>query len=777
MKKHRRFSPWVMAFVLLTSCPALDGAEPEAGVSGLKVAPVTLSRLDLRWDPVEHAERYNVYRGAAQGFVLDDDNWVASTTENFYSNRELTPRTTYWYRVRAIIDGAEGGPSAEACGTTRHKDLALVAQGSQRIVMGDAFEIVWDVSRGGEIVEIKQYDGLQWVRINGADGSIACDTIPGYTIRDRSGNSFCLCQAAEAEFELVKETSDEIVFRFEANPRTADGKVSDWRVRQTYRVFKEGVLFCDLEMSLPKGASPFEVSHARLGMRLADRLTTNKFRWGYYTRNSWQLLTGKSAADSVAEKCMLPYVAIDYGMGAKSSFTNHVAFFIEDWRALAGAKESSGCMFTRDDRGGMAYTWVLYEGNRRIQAPFTYRNRWGMALGAMRKSSRRNLSASRGNNLIGARYHHTSCGQGHPVDESPDDWPWYVRPRFWAQPAPSEVYPSNETIDNAAKLGANVFVLHQSWMRCGGSNNWPPADYTPQNPKELRRVVERCHANKMRFGLYMRGTEAYALYMPYWEQFCQRDYDGLYVDWNGPFYYNMNTAHGCFRPSETHFHAYDYFRYTKMLRKRVGENGFLIAHTGACPTMLALAVFDCYLPGEFSEQKAHLLDSPDTHVQLGMGTCCGTTPISYTAPHEKAVAYSAGLGTWLQMEQGPLWQILRSAPLEKSYLYNNLTENLQVVSSNNPDFHTSVYKVDRSQILLVTANFGEKGATTLRLDMATLGLTGEYEIIELSGKEAASFTRQKAGRTRDGRIEVGPLGQYEIRGYKLDRVSGHNRGE
>jgi hypothetical protein len=202
----------------------------------------------------------------------------------------------------------------------------------------------------------------------------------------------------------------------------------------------------------------------------------------------------------------------------------------------------------------------------------------------------------------------------------------------------------------------------------------------------------------------------------------------------------------------------------------VGENGFLIGHTGACPTLLALAVFDAYLPGEFSEQKAHLLDSPDAHVYFGLGSCCGTIPISYTSPHDKAVAFSAGLGSWLQMEQGALWQIWRSVPMERAYLYNNLTENLTVVASTNPHFYTSVYKIDRHQVLLVTANCGEQGATTLRVDMPALGLTGQYEITELGGKDAASFTRRTAGRTHDGVIEVGPLGPYEVRGYKLDRI-------
>ena len=144
--------------------------------------------------------------------------------------------------------------------------------------------------------------------------------------------------------------------------------------------------------------------------------------------------------------------------------------------------------------------------------------------------------------------------------------------------------------------------------------------------------------------------------------------------------------------------------------------------------------------------------------------------IGYTAPHDKAVAFSAGLGSWLQMERGVLWQIWRSVPMDRAYLYNNLTENLVVVSSTHPDFHTSVYKIDRNQVLLVTANCGKRGATTLRVDMPALGLAGLYPITELGGKDAVSFTQRAAGWIRDGAIQVGPLEQYEVRGYRLDRV-------
>jgi len=760
------------AIVVLAAPAALKGGESSA-VAGVQVAPVTLSRVDLRWEPVPGAERYHVYRGTSADFRPGDDTWIAATAGTGYANRELKPATAYWYRVAAVSGGKEGPPSAAVSGTTRHKDLAIVADGSRRIVEGDAFEITWDAQRGGEITRLRQYDGLNWVDLLGSAQAGHRDTVPRYTVQDRAGGTYRLAQAGEAAFRAIKETPDEIVFEFQSSPRTEDGKASALRIVQTYRVFKEGVLFCDLEIGLPAGAPPLEIARAEMGLCLDKALTARKFNWGYFTRKSWQLMTWKTAADEVAEPCMFPYVAIDWGLGA-GSYTNHLAMFIEDWRAMAGAKESSGCRFGPSDRGGMDYTWILQDGRGKLKAPYTYRNRWGMCLGAMRKTARQNLSASRGNNLIGVRYFHTSCTQGHPVDQSPDDWPWFVRPNFWSEPAKPDAYPSDEEIDQAAALGANIFVIHQTWLRCGGSNNWPPADYTPQNPAELRRVVDRCHAKKMRVGLYMRGTEAYALYSPYWEQFLQRDYDGLYVDWDSPLCQNMNLAQGCFIPSETHFHAYAYFRYTKMLRQRVGENGFLIGHTGAAPCMLALAVFDSYLPGEFKEQKARLLNSPDAHVLYGLGTCCGTLPISYTAPHEKAVAYSAGLGTWLQLERGPLWQILRTVPMERAWLYNSLTENLQVVSSTNAEFHTTVYKIDRDLLLATTANFGPKAGTTLRLDTAALGMVGQYEITELTGKEPDGAAATPIGRTGEGLIEVPPLAQYEIRGYRLRRTGAGN---
>lgn len=781
MQRHKFLS--LLAVVIIILCMGSTARGAKTSVTGLEVQPVTLSRLDLRWEAINNASAYNIYKSTSKEFTPSDKTLIARTKQDHYSNRELKPSTTYYYRIIPTFDNKQGRPSAVASGTTKHKDLALICRGSKLIIEGDAFEITWDGDKGGEIIEIKQYDGLNWVRINSDYPGNNFDTVPGYVIEDIEGSRFELSRAKGATFNRIKTTPDEIFFSVQANPQTELGKVSDWKIEQTFRVFKEGLLFCNFRLSLPEGAQPSNVNYARLGICLDEKLTSKKFKWGYFTRDLPKLITNKSAYDQVVDNCMYPYVAVDWGLGDKSSFTNHFAFFIEEWMALGARrkgtgkkKEASGCKFRKYDNAGMAYDWILYEGfEDYIEAPYKYRNQWGIGLGAMRKTSRLNLSASRGNNLIGTRFFYYNPPRGHPADQSPDDWPWYVWTR-WHKEIPQKVYPSNDQIDAAAKLGTNVFVLHQDWMRCGGCNTFPPADYTPQNPKELRRVIERCHKHGMRVGLYMRAVEAYALYMPYFEQFCQYDFDGLYVDWCSPFAFDApdrtgrSVNQGCFKATRTHFDAYAFFRYVKMLRKRVGENGFMIGHTGSAATILALSVFDSYLPGEYPEQKEHLLDSPDMHIYHGMATCCGTTPIEYTPPKDKAVAYGAGIGTYLQDERGVLWQILRTIPVEKAYLYNNLTENLQVVSSTNPDFYTTVYKIDRDLMLATTANLGEKGSTTLSFDMPTLGLVGKYSITEMSGKDLDSFTTEKIGTTDDCIINVGPLDKHEIRAYKFERI-------
>ncbi|HEX2973421.1 MAG TPA: fibronectin type III domain-containing protein [Tepidisphaeraceae bacterium] len=81
---------------------------PEAP-TGLMAQPLSQGRMMLVWDPVQDATGYIVERSA------DGTKWnQAGTTAElitWYTDRDLTPGATYYYRVRAMNGGGESEPS------------------------------------------------------------------------------------------------------------------------------------------------------------------------------------------------------------------------------------------------------------------------------------------------------------------------------------------------------------------------------------------------------------------------------------------------------------------------------------------------------------------------------------------------------------------------------------------------------------------------------------------------------------------------------------------
>jgi len=91
---------------------------PPAQVTGLTVATVSSSQLNLSWsaNTEPDVKNYRVYRSTASGgpYTL-----IASPAANSYSDTGLAAATTYYYVVSAVdTSGNEGLKSAEASGTT-----------------------------------------------------------------------------------------------------------------------------------------------------------------------------------------------------------------------------------------------------------------------------------------------------------------------------------------------------------------------------------------------------------------------------------------------------------------------------------------------------------------------------------------------------------------------------------------------------------------------------------------------------------------------------------
>ena len=131
-------------------------------------------------------------------------------------------------------------------------------------------------------------------------------------------------------------------------------------------------------------------------------------------------------------------------------------------------------------------------------------------------------------------------------------------------------YPSNECLENLARSGTDVLVIHENW-RFDIQN-----DGIPFNSAELRRVIEKAHGLGMRIALYMRGNErsseeASCRWFGTW---LKKDWDGLYMDYGGPIH--LTSAEESYPDGKIEFRKY--LTTMENLRKRVGRDGIFFGH-------------------------------------------------------------------------------------------------------------------------------------------------------------------------------------------------------
>jgi hypothetical protein len=108
-----------MSHSLATGVPGIMKLAPDAPVD-LTVTGKNSHIIELDWTDTIGASTYNVYRGTTAGFVPSWDNKICcNVSQSFYRDGNLSPSTTYYYKVTAAnSESYESASSIEASGTT-----------------------------------------------------------------------------------------------------------------------------------------------------------------------------------------------------------------------------------------------------------------------------------------------------------------------------------------------------------------------------------------------------------------------------------------------------------------------------------------------------------------------------------------------------------------------------------------------------------------------------------------------------------------------------------
>lgn len=612
---------------------------------------------------------------------------------------------------------------------------------SSVFIRGDYFRLVLDARYGGAISTLQLFDGGQWNDLfSGPERGF-----PALVFHDGE-KEYHLGLDGEARISESARTEQDVLCSVDATPRAADGSASPWRVRLNYTVCAEGAVFVDLALILPAGTS-------------APGNVAVQFDAGDFVRGCPLFRD-----DNVAKQGHgFPSARIAFGANPARSFTNEVEVFVEHKRALSGQT-----LFERKDRG--VFAWRLGKTAGTLSGPVEYRNTLALGLGAA-------VSGRPKSNVVGQRVFH---------------WVNWLDLEHW--------YPTPEQIDKMAAANATMLILHMEWMKQRGSNGKPHADYAvARNHEDMVRAIEYAHGKGLRVGLYMRGVEPYALASGFFERYCRPEWDGLYVDWNGPTAVSWHESN--YAPEvplgDTHFTADGsqvpakaYFQFTRKLREIVGAEGFLIGHQGSFNSgILANACFDAYLPGETGSDRRMFSDIAEAGYKgmLGGSVCMPWTLDLPAYRNAEGAAKMAAWGAYPHLVMGlrdehtksltftleadapeyafilPYWRLLARIDVEKATLFNLPGQNLVSLVSSTPAVQGIVYRTGDS-FLIIIANLGTSTASAeLTLNPTALGMSGEYHITRIDPGSGAEYVEG----VFQGSLVTGNLSPWGLAGFHL----------
>lgn len=123
-------------FIILSS-------DTQAAPTGFTVTSTTTSSISLTWNTALYAKGYNIYRSAINDGVYTKIN-ATILTDNKYSDTDLTPNTTYYYKVTAVILLGESIKSAGIFVVTAPEAIPIAPTGIKMNSSGtNSLDLSW----------------------------------------------------------------------------------------------------------------------------------------------------------------------------------------------------------------------------------------------------------------------------------------------------------------------------------------------------------------------------------------------------------------------------------------------------------------------------------------------------------------------------------------------------------------------------------------------------------------------------------------------------------
>jgi len=637
--------------------------------------------------------------------------------------------------------------------------LKIRKDGSAITVETGSGRITWDAARGGEITGFWCKNELYTHKLLARP-----DTIPGLTFVI-NGRLFRLSDIRSKLTVQSVEENDRIVIKNSA--LLAEGNII---VNQTYEIFPEGAVFCHQEIEVPSGKS-FTLGELSMNVAL-DVSSARTARWGRFTRSPWykkdfsttHVFYGmdlyKQLHETSCEQELWPLVSIDLGWEETKFFSNKIEFLLDEWTNFSDGPRENTMSRGGSEGGKWGFHWYLHQGSPlSISSQYRYLNKWALLFLTARMRPGKDTDPAMRNNALGCRVAHCM----YPYAKTSSEWPDVLIPIRQVACQPPQYFKGNPEIsrvDEAADCGANLMIIHQFWMRNPGTNCEPPADYIVKDPEWFKAFVNRCHQRGMRVLTYIRGCEQYHMYQTWFEDYLKRDWDGLYPDWNSPH------AMGFTKTSIVHWSTYGYFMYLRAMRKRVGNGGVIIGHTGFA-FGLSQSCIDVALGGELSIRHDELLTLPESTAYYACLDCSGAHLIGgnlkdraeFSGKKAAALCSALGMTGHPVLEPGvpfaksaaymqPLWDAMRSLPGHITKLHNPAYSPTLAVSCENDWLFPSIWQGSDGQALLLVTNLDDKHQNgTVNLKISELDVPRNAKVRILSIKGTAQDTAFAKGST------------------------------